>query len=81
MSGFDVLLLLPLGIGAIKGYRRGLVLEVASLVAFVLGVVGGLALLSDAIPLVRDYVGEASDCYRSCRLHSCLRPLCGVFTC
>ncbi|SNR77495.1 CvpA family protein [Hymenobacter mucosus] len=59
MSGFDVMLLLPLGIGAVKGYRRGLVLEVASLVAFVLGVVGGLALLSDAIPLVRDYVGEA----------------------
>lgn len=59
MSAFDILLLLPLGIGAIKGYRRGLVLEVASLLAFVLGVVGGLALLNDAIPLVRNYVGEA----------------------
>ncbi|MBC6991408.1 MULTISPECIES: CvpA family protein [Hymenobacter] len=59
MSGFDILLLLPLGVGAVKGFRRGLVLEVASLLAFVLGVVGGLMLLNDAIPLVRHYVGDA----------------------
>ena len=59
MSAFDILLLLPLGIGAVKGFQRGLVLEVASLLAFVLGAVGGLALLSDAIPLVRHYAGEA----------------------
>ncbi|MCA8832201.1 CvpA family protein [Hymenobacter pini] len=59
MSTFDILLLIPLAIGAVQGYRRGLVLEVASLLAFVLGVVGGLALLNDAIPLVRHYVGEA----------------------
>ncbi|GAB3300700.1 CvpA family protein [Hymenobacter tenuis] len=59
MSAFDILLLIPLGIGAVKGYRRGLVLEVASLLAFVLGVIGGLVLLNDAIPLVRHYVGDA----------------------
>lgn len=59
MSAFDILLLIPLGVGAVKGFQRGLVLEVASLVAFVLGAVGGLALLNDAIPLVRHYVGEA----------------------
>jgi len=59
MSAFDILLLIPLGIGAVKGFRRGLVLEVASLLAFVLGAVGGLMLLNDAIPLVRHYVGEA----------------------
>jgi membrane protein required for colicin V production len=59
MTGFDILLLLPLGVGAVKGFRRGLVLEVASLLAFVLGAIGGLALLGDAIPLVRHYVGDA----------------------
>lgn len=59
MSAFDILLLIPLGLGAVQGYRRGLVLEVASLLALVLGVVGGLALLNDAIPLVRQYVGNA----------------------
>jgi membrane protein required for colicin V production len=59
MTALDILLLLPLGIGAVKGYRRGLVLEVVSLLAFVLAVVGGLALLSAAVPLVRHYVGDA----------------------
>ena len=53
-----MLLLLPLAVGTVKGYRRGLVLEVVSLLAFVLGVVGGLSLLSAAIPVVRSYLGE-----------------------
>ena len=59
MTALDILLLIPLGIGAVKGYRRGLVLEVVSLLAFVLAVVGGLSLLSAAVPLVRQYVGSA----------------------
>ncbi|MDQ2792617.1 MAG: CvpA family protein [Bacteroidota bacterium] len=59
MTALDILLLLPLGIGAVKGYRRGLVLEVVSLLAFVLAVVGGVMLLSAAVPLVRQYVGNA----------------------
>lgn len=59
MTALDLLLLLPLGVGAVKGYRRGLVLEVVSLLAFVLAAAGGLALLSTAVPLVRHYVGEA----------------------
>jgi len=58
MTPLDILLLLPLAVGIVKGYRRGLVLEAVSLLAFVLGVVGGLSLLSAAIPVVRSYVGE-----------------------
>ena len=58
MTSLDLLLLLPLGVGTVKGYRHGLVLEVVSLLAFVLGVVGGLSLLSVAIPVVRGYLGE-----------------------
>ena len=59
MTALDILLLLPLGVGAVKGFRRGLVLEAVSLLAFVLAVVGGLSLLSAAVPLVRHYVGDA----------------------
>lgn len=59
MSGFDLLLLVPLAVGAVKGFRRGIVMEAVSLLAFVLGIVGGLKLLGAAIPLVRHYVGEA----------------------
>ncbi|MGI4887114.1 MAG: CvpA family protein [Janthinobacterium lividum] len=59
MTALDLLLLLVLGVGAVKGFRRGLVLEVASLLAFVLAVVGGLSLLTATVPVVRHYVGEA----------------------
>ncbi|WP_375418544.1 CvpA family protein [uncultured Hymenobacter sp.] len=59
MTALDLLLLLPLGVGTVQGFRRGLVLEAVSLLAFVLGVVGGLSLLSAAVPVVREYVGEA----------------------
>lgn len=58
MTPLDLLLLLPLAVGTVKGYRHGLVLEVVSLLAFVAGVVGGLSLLSAAIPVVRSYLGE-----------------------
>ena len=58
MTPLDLLLLLPLAVGTVKGYRRGLVLEAVSLLAFVLGVVGGLSLLSAAVPVVRSYLGE-----------------------
>ncbi|RZK24046.1 MAG: CvpA family protein [Hymenobacter sp.] len=58
MTPLDLLLLLPLAVGTVQGYRRGLVLEAVSLLAFVVGVVGGLSLLSVAVPVVRGYVGE-----------------------
>jgi membrane protein required for colicin V production len=58
VTPLDLLLLLPLAVGTVKGYRRGLVLEAVSLLAFVLGVVGGLTLLSAAVPVVRSYLGE-----------------------
>lgn len=58
MTALDILLLLPLGVGVVKGYRSGIVLEVVSLLAFALGIVGGLLLLSSAIPVVRAWVGE-----------------------
>jgi membrane protein required for colicin V production len=58
VTPLDLLLLLPLAVGTVKGYRRGLVLEAVSLLAFVLGVVGGLSLLSAAVPVVRSYLGE-----------------------
>lgn len=50
---------MPLAVGAVKGFRRGIVLEIVSLIAFVVGVIGGLKLLSSAILVVRQYVGEA----------------------
>lgn len=58
MTALDVLLLLPLAAGVVKGYRRGLLGEAILLLALVAGVVGGLSLLSAAVPVVRHYLGE-----------------------
>lgn len=57
MAPLDLLLLLPLAVGTVKGYRRGLLGEAVSLLAFVAGVVGGLSLLSVAVPVLRSYLG------------------------
>jgi len=80
VTPLDLLLLLPLAVGTVKGYRRGLVLEAVSLLAFVLGVVGGLSLLSAAVPVVRSYLGELFGCCRWRRFCWCWWVLCGACT-
>ncbi|MDX5348883.1 MAG: CvpA family protein [Hymenobacteraceae bacterium] len=60
MSGFDWFLAIPLVIGAVIGFRKGLLLEVISLLALILGVIGGLKLLTLSIPLLEPYFGAGS---------------------
>ena len=45
MSGFDLVLVLPLLVGAYKGYQRGFILEIITFLAFVFGVLGAFKLL------------------------------------
>ena len=42
LSTLDVILIIPLAWGAYKGFKRGLIIEVASLLALILGVYGAL---------------------------------------
>lgn len=58
MSAFDIFLLVPISYGAFKGFRRGLFLEVISLAALLIGIIGGLKLLNQAIPVMRGFVGD-----------------------
>lgn len=58
MSTFDYFLLIPILFGAFMGYRKGLLLELVSLLALVAAIVGGLKLLHVALPVVRDFVGD-----------------------
>lgn len=44
MSTIDLVLLVPLALGTWKGYQKGLLLEVVSLLALVVGVLGALKL-------------------------------------
>ena len=45
MSGFDLVLIFPLLVGAYKGYQRGFVLEIITFLALVFGVLGAFKLL------------------------------------
>ncbi|QNF33258.1 CvpA family protein [Adhaeribacter swui] len=59
MTTFDFFLLAPIAYGAFSGFRQGLLLEIVSLVAWVIAVVFGLQFLNAAIPVMRGVVGEA----------------------
>ncbi|MFM7718342.1 MAG: MarP family serine protease [Actinomycetota bacterium] len=54
MNGLDAVLLVALAVGAISGYRRGLVLQACSYAGLLLGLVAGAA----AAPLVARIVGD-----------------------
>lgn len=45
MSTADIILLLILALGAYSGYKKGLILELIAIVAFVLAIIGGFKLL------------------------------------
>ena len=45
MSTADIILLVILALGAYSGYKKGLILELIAIVAFVLAIIGGFKLL------------------------------------
>jgi membrane protein required for colicin V production len=59
LSTFDVFLALPLAYGVFQGFRKGLLLEVVSVFALFLGFILGLKLLTTALPVVQQFVGNA----------------------
>lgn len=59
MSMFDIFLAIPIAYGAFMGFRKGLLLELVSLVALVLAILGGLKLLDTALPLMAGFIGDA----------------------
>ena len=52
MKAFDIILLIILTLGAFKGFKRGFLMEIVSVVALILGIVGGLKLLQWGIELL-----------------------------
>ncbi|PRY06031.1 membrane protein required for colicin V production [Pontibacter ummariensis] len=59
MSTFDIFLALPILYGAFQGFRKGLLLELVSLVALVLAILGGLKLLDSTLPVMEGFIGDA----------------------
>ena len=57
MSTADIVILILLGLGAVRGYRQGFVVEAFSLVAFFLGIIIALHL---TIPVTARFFAESS---------------------
>lgn len=58
MKTLDILLLIPLFFGAFLGFRKGLLLEIVSLVAFVLAIIGAFKLLDFGIDILKPYFAK-----------------------
>lgn len=59
MKLIDLLLLLPLAYGAYTGFRRGVLVELIAVVAFVVSLLLGFKLLNEAIAFLAPHVGES----------------------
>jgi membrane protein required for colicin V production len=59
LSTFDIFLALPLAYGVFQGFRKGLLQEVVAVFALFLGFILGLKLLTTAIPVVKEFIGNA----------------------
>lgn len=60
MKTLDLLILLPLIWGAYHGYRKGLLLEIVAILAFVLAVVLGFKLLGFGLDFLQPYVSSTN---------------------
>jgi membrane protein required for colicin V production len=58
LKTLDILLLLPLLFGAYNGYRRGLLLEIFSVLAAILGFILGFKFLGWTLDVLRPYLGN-----------------------
>lgn len=61
MRTLDLILLVPLLIGAYTGYKRGLVLELVGIIALILAVLGAFKLLQTGMVFLSKYIPEYSN--------------------
>lgn len=57
MTSFDLLLLVPIGIGAFNGYKKGVLIEVFGILAFVLAILIGFKFLYFGSEVIEGTVG------------------------
>ncbi len=58
MSTLDILILIPLAWGAYNGYRKGLLVEVVAIIAFVIALIVGFKFLQFGIDLLAPYISR-----------------------
>ena len=54
MNFIDIIILIPLAIGALGGFRKGFILEIVSLLALILAVIGGFQFLHWGISVLTE---------------------------
>lgn len=57
MSTLDILMLIPIGLGAFNGYKKGLLIEIFGIIAFVLAIIIGFKFLYLGAGFVEDVLG------------------------
>lgn len=55
MKTLDIILLIPLVFGAVLGFRKGLLLEIFGVLAFVLAIIGGFKLMETGMVYLSEY--------------------------
>lgn len=55
MSTLDIILLIPLIYGAYRGFRKGFLLEVIAILAFIFAIIGGFKLLHLGMDFLNEY--------------------------
>ncbi len=61
MNYFDLIIAIPLLWAAYKGFRKGLVVEICSLIALALGIYGGIHFSDRMSALLRDHLGLTTE--------------------
>ncbi|MHA7099804.1 CvpA family protein [Roseivirga pacifica] len=56
MKTLDIILLVPLIFGAVLGFRKGLLLEIIGILAFVLAIIGGFKLMEVGMTYLAEYI-------------------------
>ena len=54
MSIIDIIILVPLVVGALGGFRKGFIMEIVSLLALILAVIGGFHFLHWGISMLQE---------------------------
>lgn len=56
MKTLDIILLIPLVFGAVLGFKKGLLLEIFGVLAFVLAIIGGFKLMEVGMVYLKQYI-------------------------
>lgn len=56
MKTLDIILLIPLIFGAVAGYRKGLLIELIGIAAFVVAIIAGFKLMEVGMTVLSDYI-------------------------